>query len=95
MAGVHAMTGTVIRVARCPVCRSMFVARRGEPGCGPCVARLGRRFMALAAKFRDDPEFQRAVLARMSPRMLEMLYIYFINPPLIAPKTPRRGPFGR
>ena len=87
------MTRTVIRLARCPVCQRMHAEGDGGPGCGDCVGRFGVKFVALSEKFRQDEAFRRAVLARMSPAMLDMLFDYFVDPPLIVPKGRRRGPF--
>ena len=86
------MTGTVVYVARCPVCRTMHAARTRTAGCATCVARRGARFVALVHRFRHDPEFQRAVLARASPAIVDALCGYFVDrargvPPMV------RGPF--
>jgi hypothetical protein len=62
------------------------------PACAPCLAARGRRFVELAERFRNDPDFARLVLSRMSERQLEMMRRYWIGPPSAPPRIPR-SPF--
>ena len=93
VAGVHAVTGIVIRLARCPVCNQMHATRGSGPGCEVCLARFGVKFVALADLFRSDPEFRRGALAKAPPRLLDALYQYLVDPPLVVPKRVPRSPF--
>lgn len=86
------MTATVIHVGRCVCCLRMRALDRG-PACEWCRAVHGRRFVELAERFRNDPEFARAVLARMSDVQIEMLHRYFCDPPTVPPLRVPRSPF--
>lgn len=59
------------------------------PACEWCLAVHGRRFVELADRFRNEPEFARAVLAKMTETQLEMLRRYWIGPPVHPRRVPR------
>lgn len=82
------MSAIIVHIGYCVCCQRMRVLDSG-PACEWCRAVHGQRFVELAARFRNDPAFARAVLAKMSEAQLEMLRRYWIGPPVHPRRVPR------
>lgn len=71
---------TVLAIGRCRACLQMARVETGSRVCADCLARYGRRMVALAIRAREDPTFRAEVrreLAIRSPSRLRLFDLLF------------------
>lgn len=73
-------SSTVPTIGRCRACLQSRRVEAGSRVCAACLARYGRRMVALAVRAREDPTFRAEVrreLAARSPSRLRLFDAVF------------------